>query len=63
MKYYLVGIKGSGMAALAHILLDQGNEVRGSDIDSYIVTQDDLDKRGIVIDDFNYEIDGVDIVI
>lgn len=27
MKYYFVGIKGTGMSALAKLLKDQGNEV------------------------------------
>ena len=31
MKYYFIGIGGSGMAPMANILLDQGHEVSGSD--------------------------------
>ena len=31
MKYYLIGIKGSGMSALASILSDLGNTVVGYD--------------------------------
>lgn len=31
--YYFVGIKGTGMAALARLLKDLGNEVLGSDIE------------------------------
>lgn len=31
MKYYLIGIKGSGMSALASILHDLGNDVVGYD--------------------------------
>ena len=31
MKYYCIGIKGSGMAALACILKDLGNDVIGYD--------------------------------
>ena len=34
--YYFIGIKGSGMAPLATILYELGNEVAGSDIDKYI---------------------------
>ena len=34
--YYFIGIKGSGMAPLAEILYELGNEVCGSDIDKYI---------------------------
>ena len=39
MKFYLIGIKGSGMASLAHILLVEGYEVRGSDTIKYINAQ------------------------
>lgn len=31
--YYFVGIKGTGMAALARILHDKGHQVLGSDIE------------------------------
>lgn len=49
MKFYLIGIKGSGMASLAHLLADDGYEVCGSDVDSYIFTQVRLLKRNIQI--------------
>ena len=49
MKFYLIGIKGSGMASLCHILLDDKYEVTGSDVESYIFTQDELIKRGVKI--------------
>ena len=50
MKYYLIGIKGSGMSALASILYDLGNTVVGYD-DSveYKFTLDGLNKRNIRI--------------
>jgi UDP-N-acetylmuramate--alanine ligase len=32
MRYHIVGIAGSGMGAIAHLLLDQGHEVSGSDL-------------------------------
>jgi len=50
MKYYLIGIKGSGMSALANLLHDLGNTVVGYD-DSveYKFTLDGLNKRGIKI--------------
>ena len=50
MKYYLIGIKGSGMSALASILSDLGNTVVGYD-DSleYKFTLDGLLKRNIKI--------------
>ena len=50
MKYYLIGIKGSGMSALASILYDLGNTVVGYD-DSveYKFTLEGLEKRNIKI--------------
>ena len=33
MKYYCIGIKGSGMATLACLLHDLGNKVSGYDDD------------------------------
>jgi len=32
MHYYIVGIAGAGMSAIAHVLLDQGHTVGGSDM-------------------------------
>lgn len=32
MHYHIVGIGGAGMSALAHVLLDQGHHVSGSDL-------------------------------
>lgn len=55
MAVYFVGIKGTGMAALAEILHDEGFEVRGSDIEKYIFTEDGLRDRGIEILPFNPE--------
>ena len=50
MKYYLIGIKGSGMSALASLLYDLGNKVVGYD-DSieYKFTLEGLNKRNIKI--------------
>ncbi len=64
MKYYCIGIKGSGMAALACILKDLGNEVCGYDDDtSYKYTLEGLNKRNIkVYSDNNHEIDKDSIV-
>ncbi|MEN9936262.1 MAG: hypothetical protein RLZZ387_2841 [Chloroflexota bacterium] len=31
MRYHIVGIGGAGMSAIAHVLLDQGHQVQGSD--------------------------------
>jgi len=50
MKYYCIGIKGSGMSALACILNDLGNIVSGYDDDSsYKYTMEGLNKRNIKI--------------
>ncbi len=64
MKYYCIGIKGSGMATLAQILFDLGNEVSGyDDVKDYKFTQEGLDKRGIKIYyDSNHDIDKDSIV-
>ena len=50
MKYYLVGIKGSGMSALALILNDLGFSVEGFDDDTeHQFTEDKLIERNIKI--------------
>ncbi|OMP67429.1 UDP-N-acetylmuramate--L-alanine ligase [Domibacillus epiphyticus] len=51
--YHFVGIKGSGMSALAHILHDKGYNVQGSDIEKTFFTQKALEEAGIVILPFN----------
>ena len=60
MKYYLVGIKGTGMSSLARILKDNGHEIVGCDSDEYFFTQDLLDEYNIkyeLFDDFSYKKD------
>ncbi len=50
MKYYCLGIKGAGMATLANILYDLGNDVIGyDDVRDHKFTEEGLDKRGIKI--------------
>lgn len=50
MKYYCIGIKGTGMSTLAQILYDLGNEVSGyDDAKGFKFTQVGLDERGIPI--------------
>ncbi len=51
--YHFIGIKGSGMSSLAHILLDLGYEVSGSDIEKFIFTQVGLENRGVIISSFS----------
>ncbi len=50
MKYYCIGIKGSGMSTLAGLLYDLGNEVSGyDDSKEHKFTEEGLVKRGIPI--------------
>ena len=50
MKYYCLGIKGTGMSTLAQILYDLGNEVSGyDDATGYKFTQVGLEERNIPI--------------
>jgi len=48
-KYHFVGIKGSGMSALAQILDDMGYQVQGSDVETRYFTQKPLEDKGIEI--------------
>ena len=49
MKYYLAGVKGAGMSALALFLNDLGYEVIGYDEKEHRFTEDKLIERGIKI--------------
>ena len=50
MKYYIIGIKGSGTSTLANLLYDLGNSVCGyDDVKDYKFTMEGLNKRGINI--------------
>ncbi|MBC1814364.1 UDP-N-acetylmuramate--L-alanine ligase, partial [Listeria booriae] len=51
--YHFVGIKGSGMSALAQILHDKGFQVQGSDVDKYFFTQKALEEKQIPITTFS----------
>jgi len=64
MKYYCIGIKGTGMSTLAQILHDLGNKVSGyDDAKGHKFTQDGLEKRNIPIYyDHNHPIDKDTIV-
>ena len=50
MKYFFAGIEGSGMASLASMLYDSGNEVIGcDDAKVYSFTLEELNKRNIKV--------------
>ena len=51
MHFYLVGIKGTGMSALANILDDLGHNVRGADYDKKYFTEATFRKE-IIVEDF-----------
>ena len=59
MKYYCIGIKGTGMSTLAQMLYDMGNEVSGyDDAKDYKFTQKGLEDRGIkIFYDGNHKLD------
>lgn len=51
--YFLIGIKGTGMSALAQCLFDLGHIILGSDVSEDYKTSDGLMRRGIKILPFN----------
>ena len=53
MIYYFIGIKGSGMSALACIMHDLGYKVMGSDKKDHFFTEEELLKRNIKLLEFN----------
>ncbi|MBZ6528150.1 UDP-N-acetylmuramate--L-alanine ligase [Aerococcaceae bacterium DSM 111021] len=53
--YHFVGIKGSGMSALALILHGEGYNVQGSDVGKYFFTQQELENQHITILEFDAE--------
>ncbi|AGK55236.1 UDP-N-acetylmuramate--L-alanine ligase [Bacillus sp. 1NLA3E] len=53
--YHFVGIKGSGMSALAQVLHDTKFQVQGSDVEKRFFTQQALEQSGIKILPFQKE--------
>lgn len=49
---FFIGIKGSGMAALACMLKEMGEEVEGSDLDKHFFTEEQLHELHIPIHSF-----------
>src|SRR5690625_4923786 len=47
--YHFIGIKGTGMSSLAHILHDSGKKVQGSDVEKCFFTQANLEQKNIPI--------------
>ncbi|PXX84364.1 UDP-N-acetylmuramate--L-alanine ligase [Streptococcus dysgalactiae subsp. equisimilis] len=47
--YHFIGIKGSGMSALALMLHQMEHKVQGSDVEKYYFTQRGLEQAGITI--------------
>lgn len=61
--YHFIGIKGTGMSALAQLLFDSGETVQGSDVEKYIFTEDVLRDKGIPILPFTADNIKDDLVI
>jgi len=53
MMFHFIGIKGSGMSALAQLLHDLGFVVQGSDVTHHLYTEDDLRSKNIPIFPFD----------
>ncbi|MFS0751135.1 UDP-N-acetylmuramate--L-alanine ligase [Oceanobacillus sp. 1P07AA] len=53
--YHFIGIKGTGMSALAQILHDSGEKVQGSDFEKRFFTQEALEQKDITILPFSKE--------
>lgn len=51
--FHFIGIKGTGMSALAHILKDSGEEIQGSDVEKHFFTQIGLENKQIPIYSFS----------
>lgn len=47
--YHFIGIKGSGMSALAQIMKELGYEVQGSDVEKHFFTEEGLIEKNIPI--------------
>src|SRR5690606_34758591 len=64
-RYHFTGIKGSGMSSLAQILFDAGEQVQGSDDETYYFTEQPLRDRGIEILNFdeNNIKDGLTVIV
>ena len=59
--YHFVGIKGSGMSALAQIMKNLGYDVQGSDVETHFFTEEGLIKDGIKILPFDENHNFIDL--
>ena len=57
MIYHFIGIKGTGMGALAQFMHDLGYHVQGSDKPDHFFTEDPLREKGITI--LNFDADNI----
>ncbi|MBQ9124656.1 MAG: hypothetical protein IJY14_03090 [Acholeplasmatales bacterium] len=62
MYYYLIGIKGSGMSALAKVLLDDGHNVTGADELRHYYTEDGLNVKIDSLDNIPFNKDYIYII-
>ena len=51
--YHFIGIKGSGMSALAQIMKELGYDVQGSDVEKHFFTEEGLVRLGIPVYPFD----------
>ncbi len=62
---WLIGIKGTGMAAIAQVFVRLGKQVAGSDVDEDFFTKEILDDLQISVNNFSADniTDNIDLVI
>lgn len=61
--HFFIGIKGTGMSALANLLHDAGVKVMGSDTTNYVFTETELKEKGIELVPFGSGLINEDMVI
>lgn len=60
---HLVGVKGTGMCALAELLVSAGANISGSDIDEVFYTDKILNELGVVVSPFSRDSLGDQVVL
>lgn len=61
--HFFIGIKGTGMSALANLLHDAGIKVMGSDTENYVFTQVELLEKNIEIVPFDSNAISSDMIV